>query len=158
MTLGFVGDCDINMVHTLALGAALLGMHFRCAAPKGYWMNKEIAEKAKKIAQKTNVEIIQTADPKEAVKNVDVVITDTWTSMGDEAEKEERIKIFKPYQVNQKLMQLAQKDAIFMHCLPAYRNNEVTSDVIDGPQSVVFQEAENRLHAQKALILYLLEK
>src|SRR6185369_14459313 len=132
--------------------------HFRCAAPKGYWMNKEIAEKAKKIAQKTNVEIIQTADPKEAVKNVDVVITDTWTSMGDEAEKEERIKIFKPYQVNQKLMQLAQKDAIFMHCLPAYRNNEVTSDVIDGPQSVVFQEAENRLHAQKALILYLLEK
>ncbi len=158
LTLGFVGDCDNNMVHSLALGAATMGMNFKTAAPQGYFMQESIAKKAKAIAKKNKVEVIETTDPKEAVKNVDVVITDTWISMGDEAEKEQRLKLFKPYQVNNNLMKLAKNDAIFMHCLPAYRGNEVTGEVIDGPQSVVFQEAENRLHAQKALILYLLEK
>jgi ornithine carbamoyltransferase len=133
-------------------------MNFRCAAPKSYEMNQEMLLKAQQLAKKTKVEITQTTDPKNAVKDVDVVITDTWTSMGREEEKEQRLKIFKPFQVNQKLMKLAKKDAIFMHCLPAYRENEVAPEVIDGPQSVVFQEAENRLHAQKALILYLLKK
>ncbi len=158
LTLGFVGDCDNNMVYSLALGSAILGMNFRCAAPKGYEMNQEMLTKAQELAKKTKVEITQLTDPKEAVKNADVVITDTWTSMGHEQEKEQRLKIFKPYQVNNELMKLAKKDAILMHCLPAYRGNEVAPEVIDGPQSVVFQEAENRLHAQKALILYLLKK
>ncbi|HSA83513.1 MAG TPA: ornithine carbamoyltransferase, partial [Patescibacteria group bacterium] len=112
LTLGYVGDCDNNMVYSLALGSALLGMNFRCAAPKGFEMNKEMLQKAQSLAQTT---MIQTNDPKEAVKDADVVITDTWTSMGKEEEKEERKKIFKPYQVNQALMKLAKKDAIFMH-------------------------------------------
>jgi ornithine carbamoyltransferase len=158
LSLGFVGDCDNNMVYSLALGSALLGINFRCAAPKGYEMNQAMLLKTQTLAKKTKVAITQTTDPKEAVTNADVVITDTWTSMGHEEEKAQRLKIFKPYQVNQQLMNLAKKDAIFMHCLPAYRENEVTPEVIDGPQSVVFQEAENRLHAQKALILHLLEK
>ena len=156
LTLGFVGDCDNNVVYSLALGSAILGMNFRCAAPKGYEMNPEMLLKAQKLATETKIEIAQTTEPKDAIKNADVVITDTWTSMGREEEKEQRVKIFQPYQVNQQLMNLAKKDAIFMHCLPAYRENEVAAEVIDGPQSVVFQEAENRLHAQKALILYLL--
>jgi ornithine carbamoyltransferase len=158
LTLGFVGDCDNNMVYSLALGSAILGMHFRCAAPKGYEMNQAMLLKTQNLAKKTKVTITQMTDPKEAVTNADVVITDTWTSMGHEEEKTQRLKIFKPYQVNQQLMNLAKKDAIFMHCLPAYRENEVTTEVIDGSQSVVFQEAENRLHAQKSLILHLLGK
>ena len=95
-------------------------------------------------------------DPNEAVKDADVVYTDTWVSMGMESEKEKRVKIFMPYQVNKQLMQKAKDDAIFMHCLPAYRDYEVTADVIDGPQSVVFDEAENRLHAQKAVLVKLM--
>jgi ornithine carbamoyltransferase len=131
-------------------------MNLRVAAPKGYWMNGDIVKQAEKLAQKTHAKLFQTEESREAVANADVVITDTWVSMGSEDEKELRIKIFKPYQVNHKLMRLAKEDAIFMHCLPAYRGNEVTDEVIDGPQSVVFQEAENRLHAQKALLLYLM--
>lgn len=158
LTLGFVGDCDNNMVYSLALGAALLGMNFRCAAPKGFEMNQQMLKKTQQLAKNTHVTIEQTNDAKKAINDVDIVITDTWTSMGKEEEKEQRKTIFKPYQVNASLMNLAKKDAIFMHCLPAYRDNEVSPEVIDGPQSVVFQEAENRLHAQKALILSLLEK
>jgi ornithine carbamoyltransferase len=156
VTIGYVGDCENNVVHSMVLGAALLGINFKCGSPKGYSMKKEIVQQAKEIAKKTGSEIIETNDPKVAVKNVDVVVTDTWVSMGDEKEKDKRMKIFKPYQINSQLMKLAKKDAIFLHCLPAYRENEVTAEVIDGPQSVVFQEAENRLHAQKALILFLL--
>lgn len=158
LTVTFVGDGENNVTHSLCLGASLLGMNFKCASPKGYWMNKEIVSKAKKIALKTKSKIVQTNDPKEAVQNTDVVYTDTWISMGDEKGKEKRLKIFKPYQVNAQLMKLAKKDALFMHDLPAYRGNEVTGEVIDGPQSVVFREAENRLHVQKALLVYLLKK
>lgn len=146
LTISYVGDCENNVVHSLALASNILGMKFKCASPKGYEMKKEISKKAKAS---------EFVDPKDAVKNADVVITDTWVSMGDEAEKEKRLKIFRKYQVNKDLMKLAKKDAIFMHCLPAYRGNEVSAEIIDGPQSVVFQEAENRLHAQKALILFL---
>jgi ornithine carbamoyltransferase len=156
LTIGYVGDCENNVVHSMVLGAALLGMHFKCGSPKGYSMKKELVQQAKEKAMKTGSEIIETNDPKVAVENVDVVVTDTWVSMGDEKEKDKRLKIFKPYQINSQLMKLAKKNAIFLHCLPAYRENEVSAEVIDGPQSVVFQEAENRLHAQKALILYLL--
>lgn len=154
LTVAYVGDCENNVTHSLALGAGILGMHFRCASPKGYEMLPVVVARANKIAgKKTSVE--ETQDPHEAVREADVVVTDTWVSMGDEAEKEKRLEIFKTYQVNQKLMSLAKRDAIFMHCLPAYRGNEVTSEVIDGPQSVVWDEAENRLHVQKALMLFL---
>lgn len=156
LIVAYVGDCENNVTHSLALGAAVLSMNFRCAGPKGYEMNPQISEKARKIAGKNQVKIVETHIPEDAVRGADVVITDTWVSMGDEAEKAERIERLKAYQVNQKLMRLAKKDAIFLHCLPAYRGNEVTAEVIDGPQSVVFDEAENRLHAQKALMLFLL--
>lgn len=156
LTLSYLGDAENNVAHSLCLGCAIVGIDFRCASPKGYKMAKSVVKRAKEIAKKTKIKIVETEDSLKAVKDADVVVTDTWVSMGDEAGKKERLKIFKPYQVNQKLMDLAKKSAIFMHCLPAYRGNEVTADVIDGSQSVVFQEAENRLHIQKALILYLL--
>ena len=152
-TIGYVGDGDNNVAHSLCLGSAMMNIEFRCGSPEGYFLNPDIVAKAKTYG----ANILETEDPKEAVKNADIVYTDTWVSMGD-TNKEKRIKMFKPYQVNKQLMQYAKKDAIFMHCLPAHRNSEVTDDVIDGPQSVVFQEAENRLHVQKALILWLLEK
>ena len=156
LKIAYVGDCENNVTHSLALASSILGINFSCATPDGYFMKKEISQMANKIAIKTKSEIIESDNPEGVVKNSDVVITDTWVSMGDEKEKKKRLKIFTKYQVNNKLMSLAKKNAIFMHCLPAYRGNEVTSDVIDGEKSVVFQEAENRLHAQKALILFLL--
>lgn len=158
LTVAYIGDGDNNVPHSLFLGCVLLGINFSCASPKGYWMNKKIIEQAKKIAKVTGAKIIETENPKEAVMNADVVYTDTWVSMGDEAEQNKRLEIFKNYQVNQELMNLANKDAIFMHDMPAYRGNEVSSEVIDGTQSVIFQQAENRLHVQKALISYLFQK
>ena len=155
LTIGYVGDGENNVTHSLCLASAILGINFNCGSPKGYFMNKDVVAKAKIITKKTGVKILETILPQDAVKGADVVYTDTWISMGDEAEKEKRLKIFRPYQVNEKLMSFAKKDAIFMHDLPAYRGNEVSVEVIDGPQSVVFQQAENRLHAQKALILFL---
>ena len=155
LTVSYLGDGENNVTHSLCLASAILGMNFKCSTPKGFEMKKEVVKKAKKLNKKT--EISETANPKDAVKDADVVVTDTWVSMGDEAEKDKRVKIFKPFQVNKTLMNLAKKDAIFMHCLPAYRGNEVTGEVIDGPQSVVFPEAENRLHAQKGLLCYLLQ-
>jgi len=151
LTIAYVGDGDNNVAHSLCLGAAMTGVNFRCASPKGFWMDKTIV----KTAREFGGNILQTENPEEAVKDADVVYTDTWISMGDEQEKEKRLTIFKPYQVNQKLMKLAKKETIFMHDLPAYRGNEVIAEVIDGPQSVVFQQAENRLHVQKALLLFL---
>lgn len=159
LRISYVGDGENNVTHSLCLLSSMLGVKFTCGSPNGYWMNKDIVKKARLAARQAKSfsgTIIETDDPKEAVKNADVVVTDTWISMGDEKEKEKRLKIFKSYQVNSGLMALAKKDAIFMHCLPAYRGNEVTADVIDGVQSVVFQEAENRLHAQKALLIFLL--
>lgn len=151
LTISYVGDADNNVAHSLCLGAAMLDINFKCASPKGYSLNDSVVKKAKMF--KGNV--LETEDPKIAVSNADVVITDTWISMGD-TNKEERIKLFKDYQVDSILMKNAKKDAIFLHCLPAYRGNEVMADVIDGTQSFVFQEAENRLHVQKALLLHLL--
>ena len=155
LTIGYVGDGENNVTHSLCLASAILGINFNCGSPKGYFMNKDVVAKAKIIAKKTGVKILETISPQEAVRGTDVVYTDTWISMGDEAEKEQRIKAFKSYQVDEKLMSLAKEKAIFMHDLPAYRGNEVSAEVIDGSQSVVFQQAENRLHAQKALILFL---
>jgi len=126
------------------------------ASPGGYWMNKDVAKHVEQISKKNNCQIIETNDPEKAVDSADIIYTDTWISMGDEKEKIKRLKIFPKYQVTSKLMSLAKKDAIFLHDMPAYRGNEVSSKVIDGKQSVVFQQAENRLHMQKALLIYLL--
>lgn len=158
LKLAYLGDGNSNVTHSLALASALLGADFYCAAPKGYWLNKKISRQAKAIGQKTKVKIREITDPKKAALKADVIITDTWVSMGNEKEKRKRLKIFPAYQVNKKIMSLAKKKAIFMHCLPAYRNKEVTPEVIDGPQSVVFNEAENRLHAQKGLMVFLASK
>lgn len=156
LTLAFVGDGGNNVTHSLALLSGILGLHFRCGSPPGYQMSRLIVEKAERIGGENGLEFKETENPEEAVRGADVVVTDTWISMGDEKEKAKRLKIFPPYQVNEKLFSLAKKDAIFMHCLPAYRHYEVTPEVIDGRRSVVFDEAENRLHAQKGLICHLL--
>lgn len=151
----FVGDGNNNVTHSLALMSAIYGNHFAVAAPSGYEMNDQIRQEFLEIAKKTNAELTEVSDPFEAVKNADVVIADTWVSMGAEAEREERVKIFGPFQVTTELMKGAKKSAIFLHCLPAYRGMEVATEVIDGPQSRIYQEAENRLHAQKGLMVFL---
>lgn len=156
LKLTFLGDGENNVTHSLGLASGLLGIHFSVASPKNYTMLSKISKRAKDLAKKTGGSIFETQEVIRAVKDADVVYTDTWVSMGDEAEKEKRLKIFKPYQVTKKVMSFAKRDAIFMHDMPAYRGNEVSAEVIDGPQSVIFQQAENRLHAQKALILHLL--
>lgn len=156
LTIGYLGDGENNVTHSLCLASSILGINFKCGSPRGFSMKKEIVSRATEYAKKSGSYILETQDPREAVRNVDVVVTDTWISMGDETKKKRRIKIFKPFRVDKKLFSLAKKDAIFMHCLPAYRENEVAPEIIDGEHSVVFQEAENRLHAQKALILFLL--
>ena len=157
LKITYFGDSENNISHSLALASGILGMNFTTASPKGYWMKKNIVKKAKELAEKTGGQIIETDDPKLAVTDADIIYTDTWVSMGDEKEKEKRLKIFQQYQVTSKLMSFAKKDAIFMHDMPAYRGNEVSSEVIDGKQSVVFQQAENRLHSQKALLIYLIK-
>ncbi len=156
LTIAFVGDGNNNVTHSFALAATKLGMHFKYASPKGYQMNKVVESKAKEIAKANKLVFEASHNPLQVLKNTDVVVTDTWVSMGQESEKDKRLSIFKNYQITSKLMSMANSGAIFMHCLPAHRGYEVSSDVIDGPQSVVFQEAENRLHAQKALILFLI--
>lgn len=155
LKLAYVGDGN-NIAHSLLYGCSKAGMDISIATPKGYECNDEIVKSAKEDAKLTGVNITITEDPIEAVKDADVVYTDTWVSMGQEEEKQKRIEIFKPYQVNGELFSMAKKDAIFLHCLPAYRGYEVTSEVIDGPQSLVFDEAENRLHVQKAVMALLL--
>jgi ornithine carbamoyltransferase len=155
LKLAYVGDGN-NVANSLLLGCAKVGMNISVATPEGYECDETSVKLAKEAAEESGAEVLICYDPQEAVNNADVVYTDTWVSMGMESEKEKRIKIFMPYQVNKQLMQMAKKDAIFMHCLPAYRGFEVTEDVIDGPQSVVFEEAENRLHAQKAVLVKLM--
>lgn len=153
LKITFVGDGNNNVTHSLALASAMMGNEFFCASPVGFEMSKTVLDKAKEYSGK----VVQTHEIETAVKDADVVVADTWVSMGSEAEKDLRIKKFGPYQVTQAVMSLAKPSAIFMHCLPAYRGYEVAAEVIDGPQSVVFEEAENRLHAQKGLILFLLK-
>ena len=152
----FFGDSENNVTHSLALASGILGMSFVTASPKEYWMKKNIVQMAQILAKKSGGKIIETDDPKKAAENADIIYTDTWISMGDEKEKGKRLNIFLPYRVTNKIMSLAKKDAIFMHDLPAYRGNEVSPEVIDGKQSVVFLQAENRLHSQKVLLVYLL--
>ena len=155
LKLAFVGDGN-NVCHSLLFGCAKAGIDIAVATPKGYEPNEQIVGLTRQDALKTGISIKITNDPVEAVENADVVVTDVWTSMGQEVEKALRIKVFAPYQVNQKLVSHARPDYIFLHCLPANRGEEVTEEVIDGPNSVVWDEAENRLHAQKALLALLL--
>ena len=155
LNFAYVGDGN-NMVHSLMIGCAKVGMNVAIASPEGYMPNEKIVAYAKEQAAQNGANITITHDPFEAVANADVVYTDTWASMGQEAEKEVRAKIFAPYQVNQKLLDAAKKDAIVMHCLPAYRGYEITNDVLEGKQSVVFDEAENRMHAHKAILAAIL--
>lgn len=154
--LCFVGDGN-NVSNSLLLICPMLKMDIAVVGPEGYKPNSEIVEKAEKIASKNKSQILITSNLDEAIEGADVVYTDVWVSMGDEKETEKRQKDFAPYQINEALMEKANKDAIFMHCLPAIRGEEVTCEVIDGPQSVVFDEAENRLHAQKAVLYYYLK-
>ena len=155
LKLAYVGDGN-NVANSLLQGCAITGMDICVASPAGYECNATIIEQAKHHARKSGSKVVLTEDPEEAMKDADVVYTDTWISMGQEAEKELRLKIFMPYQVNSKLFSLAKEDAMFLHCLPAYRGYEVTEDIIDGPNSEVFEEAENRLHMQKAIMVTLM--
>ncbi len=155
LKFAYVGDGN-NMVHSLMIGGAKASMNVAIASPEGYLPNAEVVAYAKEQAALNGVSITITQDPFEVVADADVVYTDTWASMGQEAEKEIRAKIFAPYQINQKLLDAAKKDAIVMHCLPAYRGYEITNEVIEGAQSVVFDEAENRMHAHKAILAAIL--
>lgn len=152
LKLCYVGDGNNNVTHSLIEAAAKVGMHISVASPEQYKPNQEIVAKALEDAKGTGSTISILTDPIEAIKDADVVVTDVWTSMGMEAEAQERLQAFKAYQVNEELCSYAKSDYIFMHCLPAHRGEEVTAEIIDGPHSVVFDEAENRLHAQKAIL------
>jgi ornithine carbamoyltransferase len=158
LTLTFVGDGADNMVHSYLLAGATAGMHVRVACPVDYLPTDSVVADADAIAAKTGGSITIYTDPIEAVAGADVVVTDTWVSMGKEEEKAHRLVDLASYRVDAELMSLAKPDALFLHCLPADRGYEVTADVIDGPQSVVWDEAENRLHAQKALLVWLLRQ
>jgi ornithine carbamoyltransferase len=151
----YIGDGN-NVCHSLMLTAALLGTHCTVASPKGYHPKPEMVAKARELAVGTGATITLTHDPIAAATGADAIYTDVCTSMGFEHEVTKRAPIFKPYQVNEALMAHAAPHAVFMHCLPAHRNAEVTDAVLDGPQSVAFEQAENRLHAQKALMVMLL--
>jgi ornithine carbamoyltransferase len=158
MTLTFVGDGADNMVHSYLLAGATAGMHVRIACPVDYLPEDSVVADADAIAATTGGSITIYTDPIEAVAGADVVVTDTWVSMGKEEEKAQRLVDLAQYRVDSDLMALAKPDALFMHCLPADRGYEVTAEVIDGGQSVVWDEAENRLHAQKALLVWLLRQ
>ncbi len=152
--LVFVGDGN-NVANSLMLLSAKLGAHFTIACPPGYEPNAQITARARQIAQETGSVITIMHEPKEAVRNADAIYTDVWASMGQEHEAEQRRQVFMPYQLNADLLSGAKPDAIVMHCLPAHRGEEITDEVMDGPQSVVFDQAENRLHAQKAVLCAL---
>jgi len=155
LTLAFVGDGN-NMAHSLMLAASLVGMNFRIASPGGYRVQDRILHLAQEYAVDSGAEIFCTEEPHLAVSEADVIYTDTWTSMGQETEAEQRRQIFANYQVNSELLSLAREDAILMHCLPAHRGEEVAEGILDSPRSVVFDQAENRMHVQKALLAEML--
>jgi len=155
LTLSYVGDGN-NVFHSLVMACAKVGINVRFAGPKGYDPNPEIVKEALEIAKKNKCTLELGRDAKEAVKGADVIYSDVWVSMGQESETDKRIKEFEGYQINQDLVELADKNYVFMHCLPAHRGLEVTADIIDGKHSVIFDQAENRLHAQKAVLLELL--
>lgn len=156
LNVAYVGDGANNMAHSYLLGGATAGMNIRVGAPASHQPDAGVVSDAMSIALGTGGSVLVTDNPDEALADADVVITDTWVSMGQEDEKAERIALFGPYSVTAEALAKARPDAIVLHCLPAYRGLEIAADVIDGPQSVVWDEAENRLHAQKALLVWLL--
>lgn len=155
-SFAYLGDAANNMSHSYLLGMATAGMHVRIAGPAGYLPAEPIVAQARERAELTGGSVLVTEDPAEALAGADVVCTDTWVSMGQEEQKGARAEVFRPYSIDAAAMDQADPQAVFMHCLPAYRGKEVSAEVIDGPRSLVFQEAENRLHAQKALMVWLL--
>ena len=155
LKLAFVGDGN-NVANSLVIVCAHLGVDVSIATPVGFEMDSNILENAQKIAVRNGSKIVTTTNPMEAVKNADVIYTDVWTSMGQEEEMAERLLVFEGYQINEQLVQHAKPDYLFLHCLPAHREEEVATSIIDGPHSAVFLQAENRLHAQKAILASIL--
>lgn len=150
----FIGDGRNNMANALMIGCSKMGVHFVIAAPKSLWPDEKLVEECRGFAKESGATIEITDDPKAAVKDADIIYTDVWVSMGEEAKSAERVALLKPYQVNAELFKATGKDStIFMHCLPAVRDYEVTNDIIEGPMSVVFDEAENRMHTIKAVMV-----
>ena len=156
LTMSYLGDAANNMANSYLLAGVTAGMHVRIAGPEGYLPETRIVEAAQQRAAETGGSVTITTDAAAALADADVVVTDTWVSMGQEDEKEARLKLFTGYSVTAQAMKLAKDDAIVLHCLPAYRGYEIDAEVIDGPQSVVFDEAENRVHAQKAVMTWLM--
>ena len=158
LTLAYVGDAANNMSHSYLLGGALAGLHVRVAGPSTYQPNPEIVADAQRIAAGTGGSITVTEHAETAFEGADVIATDTWVSMGQEDDYAERSRPFLPYAVDERALELADAEAVVLHCLPAYRGREIAAAVIDGPKSIVWDEAENRLHAQKALLTWLIER
>lgn len=156
VTLTYLGDGANNVAHSLLLGGATAGLHVRISAPAGFTPDSAVLRDAKARAEQTGGSVTLIADPQVAVAGSDVLVTDTWTSMGQESDGLDRVAPFRPYQVNAELLERAAPGAIVLHCLPAHRGEEITDEVLDGPVSAVWDEAENRLHAQKALLTWLL--
>ncbi|MFA5087798.1 MAG: ornithine carbamoyltransferase [Candidatus Omnitrophota bacterium] len=154
ITLAYVGDGN-NVCRSLMLGAAKVGLNMNIASPQGYEPADDIVEIIKPIAQKTKAKITITNSPQEAIRGAQVVYADVWVSMGQEKESAERLKKFRDFQINSALVKSADADYVFMHCLPAHRGFEVTTEVIDSPHSIIFEQAENRLHVQKAILIFL---
>lgn len=156
LKIAYVGDAN-NVCNSLMLGCALTGVSLHVATPGEYPPKKEIIDKSREYAKKSGAKIEVTEDPNKAVENADYIYTDVWVSMGQEKEKKNSTKVFEAYQINEVLLSKAKKSALVMHCLPAHRGMEITGEVLDGPRSIVWDQAENRLHAQKAILLKLLE-
>jgi ornithine carbamoyltransferase len=157
LTVAYIGDGN-NVANSLMLACAMTGVNFNIASPQGYTINEAVLKKARTYAKTSGAKILSTQDPRAAAKDVDVIYTDTWTSMGQEAEAKVRRKAFADYQINETLMALTKRNAIIMHCLPAHHGEEVSVGLLDSPQSVVFDQAENRMHAQKALLAWIFAK
>jgi ornithine carbamoyltransferase len=158
LRMSYFGDGANNMAHSLMLGGVTAGISVTIAAPPGFEPHRQFVVAAEKRAAQTGATVTVTADPRQAAAGADVLVTDTWTSMGQENDGLDRVRPFRPFQLNADLLAAADPDAVVLHCLPAHRGHEITDDVIDGPQSAVWDEAENRLHAQKALLVWLLER
>jgi ornithine carbamoyltransferase len=158
LKMTYFGDGANNMAHSLMLGGVTAGVHVTIAAPDGFTPDPAFVAAARRRAEDTGASVTLTADAGAAARGADVLVTDTWTSMGQEGDGLDRLTPFRPYQINADLLSLADPEAIVLHCLPAHRGEEITDEVMDGPASVVFDEAENRLHAQKALLAWLLER
>ena len=157
LTVAYIGDAN-NVANSLILACAMMGVNFNIASPQGYTLDKAVLKKAQTYAKTSGAKIVCTEDPRMAAKDVDVIYTDTWTSMGQEAEAAVRRKVFADYQVNEKLIALTKKNSIIMHCLPAHHGEEVSVSLLDSSPSVVFDQAENRMHAQKAVLAWLFAK